>query len=189
LPVHPYCLCLLPTHLLVSSTMTVYTSPTKKARIVHLKRSGLPDHEIASKFGIHRTTVARIHRQYAKTEDYYSIKPKQGRPRKLTPAEVRYGVRMLASTNAHDVTDLQRRYLPHVHPETIRQRLKLCGLKAYVRRKKPLLTATHKAGMGPRSRALDCRGLVSSDLLRRVQIQLDWIRWSQLVLEEAWGRV
>jgi hypothetical protein len=51
---------------------------------------------------------------------------------------------MLASTNVHDVSDLQRRYLPHVHPETIRQRLKLCGLKAYVHQSKPLLTAVHK---------------------------------------------
>jgi hypothetical protein len=51
---------------------------------------------------------------------------------------------MLASTNVHNVSDLQRCYLPHVHPETIRQRLKLCGLKAYVRRSKPLLTAVHK---------------------------------------------
>ena len=131
-------------HLPVLPTMTIYTSPTKKARIVQMKKSGLSDPIIATKFGIHRTTVARIFKQYSKTEDYYSIKPKQGRPRKLTSAEVRYGVRMLAATNAHDVSDLQRCYLPHVHPETIRQRLKLCGLKAYVRRKKPLLTAVHK---------------------------------------------
>ena len=124
--------------------MTAYTSPTKKARIVHMKKSGVSDPTIATKFGIHRTTVTRIFKQYAKTEDFYSIKPKQGHPRKLTSAEVRYGVRMLASTNAHDVSDLQRHYLPHVHPETIRQRLKLCGLKAYVRWKKPLLTAVHK---------------------------------------------
>ena len=51
---------------------------------------------------------------------------------------------MLASTNAHDVLDLQRCYLPHVHPEMIQQRLKLCGLKAYIYWKNPLLTTVHK---------------------------------------------
>jgi hypothetical protein len=51
---------------------------------------------------------------------------------------------MLANTAAHDVADLQRQRFPNVHPETIRKRLADCGLKAYVRRKKPYLSAEKK---------------------------------------------
>lgn len=124
--------------------MTKYRSPTKKARICRDKAAGLSDGHIAKKFGIHRTTVKRIFDSCAKTEDYYTIKPKSGRPRLFTSNDTRRAARLLAQGKAHDVADLQRKYFPEINAETIRTRLCTCGLKAYVRRPKPLLTEAHK---------------------------------------------
>ena len=50
---------------------------------------------------------------------------------------------MLASTNAADATDVQRKAFPNVSAETVCRHLAASGLKAYVRRRKPLLTKTH----------------------------------------------
>jgi hypothetical protein len=100
--------------------------------------------DIAEKFGLHCTTVVRIIKRYAKSEDFYNVKPKPGRPRKFKPNDVRVAVRTLARTEAHDVTDLQRKYFLDIDAQTIRMRLQTCGLNAYVRRTKPLLTEAHK---------------------------------------------
>ena len=124
--------------------MTKYTSPTKKARIVHDKTAGLTDIELAKKYHLHRSTINRINCRYAKSEDYYNLKQKTGRRPKFTVVDARQAVRMLANTNAHDVADLQKKYFPDIHPDTIRKILAACGLKAYIRRKKPLLTKAHK---------------------------------------------
>ncbi|KAG1751947.1 hypothetical protein EDD22DRAFT_784878, partial [Suillus occidentalis] len=123
--------------------MPGYTTPTTKARICRYKAEGLHETEIAEKFGLHRTTVLRIVKRYTKTEDYYNIKPKPGRSRKFTPLDVHLAVHALARTEAHDVADLQRKYFPEINAQTIRTRLKTCGLNAYVRRTKPLLTEAH----------------------------------------------
>ena len=122
----------------------VYTSPTKKARIVHLKATGLSDEQIGAIFNIHRSTVYRIHHRHAKINDFYYVKPKPGRPRKFTTHDTRIAARMLASTEAHDVADLQRLRFPHVTAETIRRRLADCGLKSYICRKKPFLSPEKK---------------------------------------------
>ncbi|KAG2028584.1 hypothetical protein BDR03DRAFT_1074911, partial [Suillus americanus] len=123
--------------------MPGYSTPTTKARICRDKAAGLHEAEIAEKFGLHRTTVLCIIKWYTQTEDYYDIKAKSGRPRKFTPHDVRVAVRALACTEAHDVADLQRKYFPEINAQTIRTRLKTCGLNAYIRRTKPLLTAAH----------------------------------------------
>jgi transposase len=121
-----------------------YTSPTKKARIILLKKQGVPDSKIAERYSIDRSTVNRIFHKYTENNDFYDVKPKSGRPRKFTTDDVRIAVRMLARTQAHDVADLQRQQFPNLHPDTIRKRLATCGLKAYVRRKKPFLSPAHK---------------------------------------------
>jgi transposase len=122
----------------------VYTSPTKRARIVLLKKQGVPELEIAKRYDVDRSTVNRIFHKYVENGDFYHVKPKTGRPRKFVSQDVRIAVRMLASTQAHDVTDLQRKHFPSIHPDTIRKRLAACGLKAYIRRKKPFLSPAHK---------------------------------------------
>jgi transposase len=91
----------------------------KKACIVRDKAAGMTNTEIAKKFRVHCTTVTSIHNRYSKTEDYYAIKHKSGHPRKFLTHDAQYAVRMLASTDSHDVADLQRKYFPDINAETI----------------------------------------------------------------------
>ena len=121
-----------------------YTSPTKKARIVLLRSEGVSEKEVAERYSVDRSTVNRIFKKYKDSKDFYHIKEKSGRPRKFTTHDVRIATRMLASTKAHNVSDLQRQHFPTLHPDTIRKRLTKSGLKAYVRRTKPFSSDAHK---------------------------------------------
>jgi hypothetical protein len=67
---------------------------------------------------------------------------------KFTTIDACQAVQMLMNTNAHDVIDLQKKYFPKIHPDTIRNRLRAFGLKAYVCGKKPLLTNIQVARVG-----------------------------------------
>ena len=125
-----------------------YTSPTKKAQIVLLRSQGVSEKEIAEKYSVDRSTVNHIFKKYKETKDFYYTKKKSGHPRKFTAHDVRIATRMLASTKAHDVADLQRQHFPNLHADTIRKRLTKCGLKAYVHRTKPFLSDTHKKRIG-----------------------------------------
>ena len=126
------------------STMVIYTSPTKKARICRDKAAGMTNTAVAQKFGLHRTTVQRIFDRYAKSEDYYVLKQKPGRPRLFTKLDTHFAVHTLAAGKARDVSELQQAHFPNINAETIRSRLRQCGLQAYVRRTKPYLSETHR---------------------------------------------
>jgi hypothetical protein len=73
-----------------------------------------------------------------------STQKKSGHPCKFTTHDVCIAARMLASTRAHDVTDLQRQHFPNLHADMIQKRLTKCGLKAYIRHTKPFLSDVHK---------------------------------------------
>jgi len=121
-----------------------YTSPTKKAQIMLLKRQGVPVTEIAEQYSIDTSTVYCIAQKYTETKDFYYVKPKTGRPCKFTTKDVQYAARMLARNCARDVSDLQRQYFPTLHADMIQKRLMACGLKAYVHHRKPFLSGSHK---------------------------------------------
>ncbi len=63
----------------------------------------------------------------------------------LITYDVHFAIRALATSKAHNVTNLQRQYFPRLHAKTIWQQLVTCGLKAYVCRKRPFLLKKHKA--------------------------------------------
>lgn len=104
----------IPLHL--SSTTMVYTSPTKKARIMEFHAMGISHANIAIKYDLHRTTVMRIVKRVSVTNDFYHVKPKPGRPLKFNVHDLRVAIRKLASTEAHDVSDLQRNFSPSCTP-------------------------------------------------------------------------
>ena len=120
-----------------------YTSPTKIARIVTLREEGKTIHDIAERVGKDPSTVSRIAREYPKRPDFYSVKVKSGRPRKMTEADTRYCARALAKVEVKTAADVQRKIFPVVSAQTIRRALVNYGLSAYRRRRKPLLTAAH----------------------------------------------
>ncbi|KIK74087.1 hypothetical protein PAXRUDRAFT_20222 [Paxillus rubicundulus Ve08.2h10] len=82
--------------------MVGYTSPTKKACICHDKAA-----------------VKRIFNWYAKSEHYYEIKQKTGRPHFFTKHYTCCAVHTLAMGQVCDVTDLQQKHFLHIDPKTI----------------------------------------------------------------------
>ena len=71
-----------------------------------MKSRGINNSEIASKFGIHRTTVAQIFARYEKSGDPYHVNPKTGRPRKIDAREIRVAAWLLASAKAANATEV-----------------------------------------------------------------------------------
>ena len=96
-----------------------YTSSMKKAQIVLIRKQGVSEKEIAIKYSVDRSTVNQIVKKYNETKDFYHTKKKSGHTRKFTTHDVCIAARMLASTQAHDIADLQRQHFPNIHADTI----------------------------------------------------------------------
>ncbi|KAJ7156614.1 hypothetical protein C8R46DRAFT_835504, partial [Mycena filopes] len=67
----------------------------------------------------------------------------KGHPTIMDRRDIQKALRMLSSGRAENATDLQRKFFPHLHVDTLRNALKKEGLNAYVRQTKPLHTAGH----------------------------------------------
>ena len=109
-----------------------------------LRTQGVSEKEVAERYSVDRSTVNRIVKRYEESKDFYHVKKKSGCPHKFTTHDVCITARMLASTQAHDVADLQKQHFPNLHADMIRKRLTKCRLKAYVCRTKPFLSDAHK---------------------------------------------
>lgn len=121
-----------------------YTIPIRRARILDYKLSGWSNDDVAAKLGLSASTVSRQYRRLLETRDPYSVKPKIGRPYKLSDSDGRIGARMLARGEARDATDLKRKQFAHVSAATVRRQLHRQGLGAYVRCCKPFLSKAAK---------------------------------------------
>ena len=119
------------------------TSPVTKSRIFDLKNQGLSSEEVAKRVGVHRTTVTRVYASLLKNPDFYHVKPKSGRPRKLTQKDGQFAVLALARGHAESAADLQQNFFPHVHTDTVRNALREHGLSAHRRQKVPFLNHHH----------------------------------------------
>lgn len=123
----------------------VLCTPTKKARIVLYREQGKSFTDIGHILGIDRRTVARNWACVHDTHDYYAMKSKSGRPKRLDCRALRRAARAITSGFARDATDLQRRMFPDVSARTVRRELCSIGLNGRIRRKKPFLTKSHVA--------------------------------------------
>ena len=117
-------------------TTTAVCTPTKVTRI----RDFLNPHlakprsftEIGHILGIDRRTVARNYERVKRTGDCYSRPSKPGRPRLLTPRDVRRAKIALAQGVAPDATHLQMALFPTVSARTMRRVLCENGLPGQV---------------------------------------------------------
>lgn len=127
-----------------TSTVMVLCTPTKKARIYDWRNEGRTFDAIGLKLGLDASTVRRNYTQMCKTHNPYYKTPRSGRPRKLSPRDLRRAERALANEDARDGSEVHKLLFPNVSARTVRRNLSEVGLKGRVRRKKPLLTQTHK---------------------------------------------
>ena len=119
------------------------TSPVTKARIFELKSIGFSSEEVAKRVGVHRTTVTHVCKSLLKNPDFCYVKPKSGRPRKLSQKDKEFAVLELARGRASSAVDLQRNFFPHAHPDTVRNALREQGLSAHRKQKVPFLSHHH----------------------------------------------
>lgn len=101
--------------------------------------------EIARDVGRNRTTVSRIIKNYDKTSDLYSEKPRKGRPCKMDAEDDRFAAHLIHRSRARDATDLRNAYFPSLSTRTVELHLSNMGLPGRVRREKPWLSEKHVA--------------------------------------------
>jgi len=127
-----------------TTTIMKPLSPAEHTHILNLIESGQSAHQISSQTGVSHATVSRIHCRYCP----YVKKAIGGRPRKLSDTNIRHAIRLIGSgkvENAVQVTKVLKDITNQtLSTQTIRNGLKEVGMKAVVKRKRPLLTKKHK---------------------------------------------
>ncbi|KAF8750804.1 Transposase [Rhizoctonia solani] len=129
--------------------MARYTSPETKAQIIALKKLEYSDRAIVQllqpQTEVSHATVGRIWAKYGLTDRPLNRHdPIPGRPRKLTPSNVRFAALALARSRVPTAANIRRQYFPAVGSSTLRRYLRELGLRPYKRRQVPLLTYRHR---------------------------------------------
>jgi len=124
----------------------VTCTPTKKARIMQLRKQGWKFKDIGNEIGLESSVVSRNYNKLIKKgphPDLYHHEPIPGRPKIITPHAERRAVRLITSGECRDATDVQRVLFPRLHPTTVRQMFIRKGMPGRIRRKKPWLSRKH----------------------------------------------
>jgi len=124
----------------------VVCTPTKKARIIQLRKQGWKFRDIGADIGLERSVVSRNYNKLVKKggePDFYHTEAIPGRPKVITPHGERRAERLIKSGECRDATDIQRVLFPELHPTTVRQMFIRKGLPGRIRRKKPWLLNVH----------------------------------------------
>jgi len=117
-------------------------SPTKRAQIVALQRTGLSQVAISHELGISRKAVQVALKKFEATGSYRDA-ARSGRPRKTSKKDDRVIRRLVFTRPTATTADVQRQLATaeiHIHRSTISRRLKAMNLKAFRPARKPLLT-------------------------------------------------
>lgn len=119
-------------------------SSTKRDQIIVHLNNGLSVREISMKTKIGKSTIGHIRLDIG-IEDQSAP---QGRPKKLSAQDIRLAVRKLSTGQLDNVVQVSKHLNSmkeeSVHPETVRRAVKNEGMKAVVKKKKPLLSKYHK---------------------------------------------
>ena len=119
-------------------------SPAQRTDIISLLTSGHSAHKVSSLTGIHTSTISRLCRKHCPTLP----KSLGGRPTKLTGRNVQHAIRLISSGKADTAVDVTRALQEvvdgSISAQTMRRHLKKAGMKAVVKKKKPLLTPRHR---------------------------------------------
>ena len=120
----------------------------QRGAIIALASEGMPKTAIAERVGFSRISVHRILR--AHHEHGSTPRPEtRGRKRKLSPRARRHLRTIALRPDVHSVAQVAEAYhsegVPPVSRHTVRRALQLEGVKCYKRRRRPALSAKHRA--------------------------------------------
>ena len=111
--------------------------------IISLLDQGHTLSQVHSQTGVHTSTISRLRKKLMPD----CPKSKGGRPRKLCPTAVRHAQRIIGTGEADTAVDVSKILRETVEEDfstqTVRHALKRDGMKAVVKKKRPLLTKCH----------------------------------------------
>ena len=122
----------------------VVVTPTKKARILHMREDGSTFREIGNRLGINASTAQRNFEKLGENRDVYEPTHRSGCPRILSASGRRFCARKICSGQAQNAADLQRDYFPEASKRTVRRNLTEEGLPGRRMRKKFFLKPIHR---------------------------------------------
>ena len=119
-------------------------SRDRRNSIISLLNAGLSGEKLARRLSIFTSTVSKYRKQYANN----NVLPKGGRPAVLTDAKKRQTKRHILSGFLKSAAEVHR-FLVHEELElshmTVNRALKSMGFLCKFKKKKPFLSARHKA--------------------------------------------
>jgi hypothetical protein len=119
------------------------TSATQVTLAVTLLKSGLSYHQISSRTGLSPSTLSRIHNKHCPEVP----KGAGGCPKKLSENDIRYATRLISTGQAENAVQVTRTLREVTNKtfsaQTVRNHMKTAGMKAVVKKKRPLLSKRH----------------------------------------------
>jgi transposase len=114
-------------------------SNEQRRTILVMLENGKSVWHIANYLGVGKSTVSSLRSQLSST----AKQAVTGRPRKITPQDIRRLVRFVTTAKVDNACQLKQLTGLDVTPQTIRNSLKREGMEAIVKAKKPLLKKRH----------------------------------------------
>ena len=112
--------------------------------ILSLLEAGQSAHQISDSTGIHTSTISRLCRKHHP----YLPKSSGGRPPKLSSSNIRHGICLISSGKAENAVQVTKALKEIINQplsaQTTQRYLRETGMKAVVKRKRPLLTKHHR---------------------------------------------
>lgn len=119
-------------------------TPAQLNRIITLLDSGKSAHQVAAITGRAVSTISRIRSKHRSSLS----KAAGGRPPKLSSSDIHYTLRQITSQKVEHATEvakmLQDMNGESISARTVRRALHKVGMKAVVKKKRPLLTKKHR---------------------------------------------
>jgi hypothetical protein len=124
--------------------MAPNTTAAQRAVICTMKRLGSSNDDIrAALLGrqdISDRQIKRIFTRYGEKENYDEVGHSSGRPRKLSPRDIRIALRHLSNQDSGNASELQRGYFPQLNVITIKRALREEGLHPYIKASVPFIS-------------------------------------------------
>src|SRR5882762_7441635 len=119
-------------------------SPAQLNHILSLLDGAQSSHQISSITGVHHYTISRLHHRHHS----HLRKSLGGCPSKLTPVDTCYAQHLISSRNAENIVKITKT-LQNIKNQPFSSKpvhwlLNEAGMKAVVKRKKPILTKCHR---------------------------------------------
>src|SRR3981189_647681 len=149
-------------------------SPAQKNTILTMLDAGHSAYSIASTTGIHTSTISRL-RSKKRSE---LQKSSGGRPKKLSPTNIRHAVHLITSRKAENAVQVTKTLSnitnQSLSPSTVRLHLKKAGMQPVDKSKRPFLKAKHrKARLDFAYAAHDSFGVLAGSALSLVYTKIN----------------